>query len=151
MDDEKFMYKALLEAKKAYLKGEVPIGAIIVCRGAVIAKGHNQRERFKDPTAHAEVIAIREASRVLGGWRLPGTTLYVTLEPCPMCAGAIINARVERVVYGAIDPKAGAAGTLMNILEDERLNHRVKVTKGILEEECRNILQLFSRFAKRIE
>ncbi len=145
MDDEKFMYKALLEAKKAYLKGEVPIGAIIVCRGAVIAKGHNQRERFKDPTAHAEVIAIREASRVLGGWRLPGTTLYVTLEPCPMCAGAIINARVERVVYGAIDPKAGAAGTLMNILEDERLNHRVKVTKGILEEECRNILQLFFR------
>ena len=145
MDDGKFMYKALLEAKKAYLKGEVPIGAIIVYEGAVIAKGHNQRERLKDPTAHAEMIAIREASRVLGGWRLPGTTLYVTLEPCPMCAGAIINARIGRVVYGAMDPKAGAAGTLMNILEDERLNHRVKVTKGILEEECRNILQLFFR------
>jgi tRNA(adenine34) deaminase len=145
MDDEKFMQKALIEAKKAYLKGEVPIGAVIVHGDEIVSRGHNQRELWQDPTAHAEIIAIREASAVLKRWRLTGTTLYVTVEPCPMCAGAIVNARIDRVVYGVPDSKAGAAGTLMNILNDDRLNHRVVVTEGVLMEECRGILQQFFR------
>jgi len=139
------MQQALLEARKAYDMGEVPIGAVIVKDGKVIARGHNLRETEKDPTLHAEMVAIREAARYLGGWRLTGCELYVTIEPCPMCAGAIIQARIERVVFGAMDPKAGCAGSLYNLLQDPRFNHRVEVVGGVMEEECRRIMQDFFR------
>ncbi len=144
--DERFMKKAIEQARLAENINEVPIGAVIVRDGEVIATGYNLRETSKDPTAHAEMIAIREASKQLGGWRLIGCTLYVTLEPCPMCAGAIVQSRIERVVYGTMDPKAGCAGSLMNILEDPRFNHRVKVLSGVLQDECSDILtQFFKR------
>jgi len=139
------MQQALVEAQKAYDMGEVPIGAVIVKDGEVIARGHNLREREKDPTLHAEMVAIREAAKHLGGWRLTGCELYVTIEPCPMCAGAIIQARIQRVVFGALDPKAGCAGSLYNLLQDPRFNHRVEVVGGIMEEECRRIMQDFFR------
>jgi len=139
------MQQALLEARKAYDMGEVPIGAVIVKDGKVIARGHNLRETEKDRTLHAEMVAIREAARYLGGWRLTGCELYVTIEPCPMCAGAIIQARIERVVFGAMDPKAGCAGSLYNLLQDPRFNHRVEVVGGVMEEECRRIMQDFFR------
>lgn len=138
-----YMKEALLEAKKAEVLGEVPIGAVIVKDGTIIAKGHNLRETLKDPTAHAEIIAIREASKRLGGWRLHGCTLYVTLEPCQMCAGALIQSRVDRVVYGAKDLKAGAAGSLLNLLNDERFNHQVSIESGVLEEESAHLLKIF--------
>ncbi|MEW9672645.1 tRNA adenosine(34) deaminase TadA [Ammoniphilus sp. 3BR4] len=143
--DEPFMLLALEEAKKAAEMGEVPIGAVIVRNGEVIGKGHNLRETCKDPTAHAEMIAIKEASERLGGWRLINSTLYVTLEPCPMCAGAIVQSRIERVVYGVSDPKAGCAGTLMNLLQEDRFNHRAQVTSGVLAESCSGILKDFFR------
>jgi len=139
------MQQALVEAQKAYDMGEVPIGAVIVKDGEVIARGHNLREREKDPTLHAEMVAIREAAKHLGGWRLTGCELYVTIEPCPMCAGAIIQARIQRVVFGALDPKAGCAGSLYNLLQDPRFNHRVEVISGVMEEECRRIMQEFFR------
>lgn len=139
------MQQALVEAQKAYDMGEVPIGAVIVKDGEVIARGHNLREREKDPTLHAEMVAIREAAKHLGGWRLTGCELYVTIEPCPMCAGAIIQARIQRVVFGALDPKAGCAGSLYNLLQDPRFNHRVEVIGGVMEEECRRIMQEFFR------
>lgn len=142
---EHFMQQALLEAQKAYDMGEVPIGAVIVKDGEVIARGHNLRETGKDPTLHAEMVAIREAAQRLGGWRLTGCELYVTIEPCPMCAGAIIQARIQRVVFGALDPKAGCAGSLYNLLQDPRFNHRVEVVGGVMEEECRRIMQEFFR------
>ncbi|MFV9511862.1 tRNA adenosine(34) deaminase TadA [Tepidibacillus sp. LV47] len=142
---EKYMQEALLEAKKAEALGEVPIGAVIVKDGKIIARGHNLRETKKDPTAHAEMIAIQQASQVLGGWRLHRCTLYVTLEPCQMCAGAIIQARIDHVVYGAKDPKAGCAGTLCNLLEDPRFNHQATVTSGVLEEEASLLLKKFFR------
>ena len=143
MNDETFMHRALLEAKKAYLKGEVPVGAIITLDGQVIARGHNRREELQDPTAHAEILVIREAIAVGAGLSLKGATLYVTLEPCSMCAGALVLARVARLVYGAPDPKSGAAGSIMNLVEHEALNHRLDVTSGVLQEECATLLRQF--------
>jgi tRNA(adenine34) deaminase len=138
-----WMKEAIKEAKRAEEIGEVPIGAIIVKGNEIIARGHNRRELDRNPLAHAEIIAIQEASRKLGGWRLIGTTLYVTLEPCPMCAGAILQSRIERVVFGASDPKAGCVGTLMNLLQDERFNHQAEVDQGVLAEECGLLLKDF--------
>jgi len=146
-DDKQFMNAAVEEAKKAAFIGEVPVGAVIVCDGNVIAKAHNQRENLADPTAHAEVLAIQQAAGKLSRWRLTGCTIYVTKEPCPMCAGAIYQARLDRLVYGVADEKAGAAGTLYNITDDERLNHRVEVENGICQEECKQLIQKF--FAKK--
>ncbi len=143
--DVDFMEMALEQARKACYSGEVPVGAVLVRGGLVIASGRNRCEELKDPTAHAEILALREAGRILGGWRLPGCTLYVTLEPCPMCAGALVQARVDRLVYGAADPKGGACGTLYNIVQDERLNHRLAVTGGVLEDACAALLREFFR------
>ena len=143
MNDETFMHRALLEAKKAYLKGEVPVGAVITLDGQVVARAQNRREELQDPTAHAEIWAIREAAAKLRSWRLVGATIYVTLEPCPMCAGALVLARIGRLVYGAADPKSGAAGSVMNLVNHEVLNHRVSVTSGILEDECSALLKQF--------
>lgn len=140
---------ALEEAKAAAAVGEIPVGAVIVRDGDVIGRGHNRRELDNDPTAHAEVVAIRDASKRLGAWRLTGTTLYVTIEPCPMCAGALVLARIDRLVYGAPDPKAGATGTLYNIVQDSRLNHRMEVEAGVLEDECRSVMQQFFRERRR--
>lgn len=142
---EAYMQAAIEEAKKAALIGEVPIGAVVVRNGEIVGRGYNLRETGKDPTLHAEMIAIREASERLGGWRLIGCTLYVTLEPCPMCAGAIVQARIEQVVYGAPDPKAGCSGTLMNLLDEPRFNHQVPVIRGVCEEECGMLLKQFFR------
>lgn len=143
MEDQKWMGEALAEAAKAADIGEVPIGAVIVKDGGIVGRGHNRREADKDPTFHAEMIAIREAARRLGGWRLAGCTLYVTIEPCPMCAGAILMARIDRAVYGAADPKAGCAGTLYDLLTDKRFNHRSEVTAGVREAECGAIIREF--------
>ncbi len=143
--DVDFMEVALGQSRKAFSCGEVPVGAVLVRRGQVVAKGRNRCEEMKDPTAHAEILALREAGRILGGWRLPECTLYVTLEPCPMCAGALVQARVDRLVYGAADPKGGACGTLYNIVQDERLNHRLAVTGGVLEDACAALLREFFR------
>jgi tRNA(adenine34) deaminase len=145
MNDEYYMSLAIEEAKKAGALGEVPIGAVIVRNGEVVGRGYNLRETGKNPLAHAEIIAIKEASETLGGWRLLDTTLYVTLEPCPMCAGAIVQARIPRVVYGAMDPKAGCAGSLMNLLQEERFNHQVEMVQGVCEEECSALLKDFFR------
>ena len=143
---EHYMRLALEEASAAMGQHEVPIGAVIVHGGRVIARAHNQREQLCDPTAHAEMIAITQAAESLKSWRLDGCTLYVTLEPCPMCAGAIVQARIPTVVYGAADPKAGAVHTLYRLLEDSRLNHRCLVVSGVLIEECGRILtQFFQR------
>lgn len=144
-EDERWMSEAILQARKAEAIGEVPIGAVIVRDGEIVGAGHNLRETNRDPTAHAEMAAIREASERLGAWRLLGCTLYVTLEPCPMCAGAILQSRVERVVYGAADPKAGCVGTLMDLLQDTRFNHRLPWTSGVLQEECGALLTDFFR------
>lgn len=144
-EDQAWMYKALEEAKKAELIGEVPIGAIIVKDGEVIGTGYNLRETKHDPTAHAEMVAIREACDRIGAWRLLECTLYVTLEPCPMCAGAIVQSRIQRVVYGTRDPKAGCAGTLMNLLQEPRFNHETELTEGVLQSECATILTQFFR------
>lgn len=143
--DETFMAHALKEAQKAGRKGEVPIGAVIVHEGVIVARGHNKRELANDPAAHAELLAIRAASKKLGRWRLTGATLYVTLEPCLMCMGAIILARVTRLVFGAMDPKAGACGSLYDVSEDRRLNHRVHVTRGVLACESEAALKEFFR------
>jgi len=140
---ERFMAIALEEAQKAYRKGEVPIGAVIVHDGIVIGRGHNLRETSKDPTAHAEMIAIRAASETLGGWRLIDCDMYVTIEPCPMCAGAIYQSRISNLYIGAMDPKAGAVGSLYNIPRDERLNHLVNVEYDILQEPCSRIMKDF--------
>ncbi len=141
--DDTFMRMALEEAARAPAVGEVPIAALIVHDGLVLAQAHNYRELWQDPTAHAEVIAIRAAATALGTWRLTGTTLYVTLEPCAMCIGAIILARVSRVVFGAWDPKAGACGSLFNLPSEPKLNHQVLVTGGILEQESQALIQKF--------
>jgi tRNA(adenine34) deaminase len=143
--DEAFMAEALLEARAAAAEGEVPIGAVVVADGHVVGRGRNARERRADPTAHAEVLALQEAARSLGRWRLSGATVYATLEPCPMCAGALVNARVDRLVYAVPDPKAGAAGTLFDIVRDSRLNHRLEVTSGVLAAECGDLLTQFFR------
>jgi tRNA(adenine34) deaminase len=142
-DDERFMRLAIAEARRAQARGEVPVGAVVVHRGALISRGHNGRERGSDPTAHAEVVALRRAGKRLGGWRLTGCTLYVTLEPCAMCVGAMVNARVDRLVYGPRDPKAGAVDSLYNIARDPRLNHRMAVTDGVLEGELSQMLSSF--------
>jgi tRNA(adenine34) deaminase len=142
---EHWMREAIAEAHQAEAIAEVPIGAIIVYDGRIVGRGHNLRETSLDPTAHAEMIAIREASRNLGAWRLSGCTLYVTLEPCPMCAGAVVQSRIDRVVYGTPDPKAGCAGTLMNLLQEERFNHRTEIIEGVLKEECAQLLTSFFR------
>ena len=142
-EDLDFMRLALAEAQQAAKEGEVPVGAVIVCRGEVIAAAHNQREMLRDPTAHAEMIALTQAAESLGAWRLEGCTLYVTLEPCPMCAGAIIQARVPKIVYGAADPKAGAVESLYQLLEDARLNHQSEITAGVMAEECGAVLKEF--------
>ncbi len=148
-DDNYWMGRALRLARRAEALGEVPIGALLVKDNTVIGKGFNQREGKNDPSAHAEMIAIRQASRKLKAWRLTGTTLYVTLEPCPMCMGALLLARVERVVFGCLDPKGGAAGSLYNLAADNRFNHRVELTTGVREAECSAILTLFFRNLRR--
>ena len=140
--EEFFMRKALAQAEKASKLGEMPIGAVVVRDGKIIARGHNKRENGKNALLHAEIVAIDKACRKLGGWRLPGCEIYVTLEPCPMCAGAIINARVKRVIYGASDPKAGSCGSLANLFEMP-YNHKPEVVSGVLEEECSGILKEF--------
>jgi tRNA(adenine34) deaminase len=150
-DDEFYMQRALELARAAAARGEVPVGALVVRGGAVIAESANRREEAKDPTAHAELLAIQAAARELGGWRLTGTTLYVTLEPCAMCAGALVLARVERLVYGADDPKAGAVRSLYRLVEDERLNHRLEVVRGVLAAECGELLREFFRRRRRRE
>jgi tRNA(adenine34) deaminase len=137
------MREALAEAVKAGQRGEVPVGAVAVYQGGIIGRGHNLRETSRDPSAHAELTAMRAAAAYLGSWRLVGVDIYVTLEPCPMCAGALVNARVPRLVYGADDPKAGAVRTLYQLLEDSRLNHRVEVVSGILADECAASLRTF--------
>ncbi len=143
LTDLRFMALALAEAELAAGEDEVPIGAVIVRDGQILASAHNQREQLLDPTAHAEMIAITQAATALNSWRLEECTLYVTLEPCPMCAGAIVQSRVKRVVYGADDPKAGAVRSLYQLLEDARLNHRAVVTAGVLAEECGQMLSRF--------
>ncbi|MYL69218.1 tRNA-specific adenosine deaminase [Halobacillus litoralis] len=145
LDDEHYMKLALKEAEKAELEGEVPIGAVIVKDGEVVAKGYNQRETSQLASSHAEFIAIEKANKQVGSWRLEDCTLYVTLEPCPMCAGAILQSRIPRVVYGAKDPKAGCAGTLLNLLDDERFNHKSEILPGVMEEACGKILTDFFR------
>jgi tRNA(adenine34) deaminase len=134
---------ALRESQKALDIQEVPVGAVIVHEGRIIAKAHNQRELLRDPTAHAEMIAITQAAEAMQSWRLENTIMYVTLEPCPMCAGAIVLARIPEVVFGAQDPKTGAAGSLMNLLQDDRLNHQVRLTGGVMAQECGAILRDF--------
>jgi tRNA(adenine34) deaminase len=148
-DEEYFMRLALREAERAREHGDVPIGAVVVRGSEVIAAGRNERELRGDPTAHAEILALREAAQALGSWRVLETTLYVTLEPCAMCAGAIVLARVPRVRYGASDPKAGAAGSVLDVLSEPRLNHRPEVRGGLLGEECGALLSEF--FAARRE
>ena len=143
--DEKFMKVAIEEAKKALEINEVPIGAVLVKDGEIISKGYNRRQTTQRSITHAEILAIDEACEELGTWRLEDTVLYVTLEPCPMCAGAIIQSRVSKVVYGASDPKAGCAGTLMNLLGDSRFNHQSEVVSGVLELECGEMLTTFFR------
>ncbi len=148
-DDERFMRLALEEARLAANEGEVPIGAVVVCDGTVVARAHNRRETDHDPSAHAEFSALVAASQALGRWRLTGCTVYVTLEPCLMCAGLMINARVDRCVYGASDPKGGALGTLYDVSHDERLNHAFAVTDGVLAEECASELRAFFRARRK--
>jgi tRNA(adenine34) deaminase len=141
--DEDFMRMALAEAEKAAVCGETPVGAVLVIAGDVIAVAHNMRETWQDPTAHAESLVLREAAARLGRWRLQDATLYVTLEPCLMCAGALVLARVNRLVYGCRDPKAGALGSVYDVVRDGRLNHVYRITPGVLETECRKILSGF--------
>ncbi|MEX2112329.1 MAG: tRNA adenosine(34) deaminase TadA [Pirellulales bacterium] len=147
---EYFMRMALAEAAAALAEDEVPVGAVIVYGERVIAAAHNQREQLHDPTAHAEMIAITQAAEALGSWRLEGCTLYVTLEPCPMCAGAILQARIDTLVYGAADPKAGAVQTLYQLLSDPRLNHRTQSVGGVLVNECGGMLTQFFQSRRRL-
>ncbi|MFO0697706.1 MAG: tRNA adenosine(34) deaminase TadA [Nitrospira sp.] len=149
-DDFQFMELALEQARLAPLVGEVPIGAVLVSDNRIVASAHNYREVSQDPTAHAEIIVIRKAAEHLKTWRLTHTTLYVTLEPCPMCAGAIVQARIARLVFGAWDPKAGACGSILDIPSERRFNHRVQVTGGLREKESRRLLQEFFRLKREI-
>ncbi len=143
--EEKYMRAAIREAKKAYALEEVPIGCVIVYEDKIIARGYNRRNTDKNTIAHAEMTAIKKASKKLGDWRLEGCTMYVTLEPCQMCAGAIVQARLDEVVIASMNPKAGCAGSVLNLLEVPAFNHQVKITKGILEEECSAMLSTFFR------
>lgn len=142
---ERWMREAIAQARLAEEIGEVPIGAVVVRGNEIIGRGYNLRETSQDATAHAEIVAIREASQAIGAWRLLDCRLYVTLEPCPMCAGAIVQSRVPQVIYGTRDPKAGCAGTLMNLLQEPRFNHRTEIVEGILQEECASLLTQFFR------
>ncbi len=142
-DDEKYMKQALAQAKKAYKLGEVPIGCVIVYEDRIIGRGYNRRNTDKNTLCHAEITAIKKASRVMNDWRLEGCTMYVTLEPCQMCAGACVQARIDRVVIGCMSPKSGCAGSVMNILQTEGFNHRVEITKDVLHDECSSILTRF--------
>lgn len=144
-EDEKYMRQALRLAKKASDNGDVPIGCLIVYEGKVIARGYNRRNKDKQSLAHAELIAIKKASKVLGDWRLEDCKMYVTLEPCQMCAGAIVQARIPEIVIGCMNPKAGCAGSIINLLDIQEFNHQVKVTKGVLESECSSMLTEFFR------
>ncbi|MDX1961713.1 MAG: tRNA adenosine(34) deaminase TadA [Pirellulales bacterium] len=148
--DEDYIRMALAEASLAAQAGEVPVGAVLVHEGRILATAHNLREQLHDPTAHAEMLAITRGARELGDWRLEGCALYVTLEPCPMCAGAILQARIPRVVYGAADPKAGAAASLFQLLTDPRLNHRCAVAGGVLAAECGEILSRFFQAQRKL-
>lgn len=148
--DKRLMEIAVEAAKIAAENGDVPIGAVIVYKDQIIGKAYNQKEQLKDPTAHAEIIALTQAAAYLNSWRLNGCTMYVTLEPCTMCAGALVLARIDRLVFGCHDPKAGACGSLYDIVRDERLNHRLEVTPGVLVDECSRMLQEFFRH-RRIE
>jgi tRNA(adenine34) deaminase len=145
MTEDGAMIEAIALARAAAADGEVPVGAVVLHEGVVVGRGANRREGARDPTAHAEILAIREAARTLGRWRLTGATLVVTLEPCAMCAGAMVLGRIDRLVYGAADPKAGAAGSLMNLCADPRLNHRMEVVAGVRAAECGALLQEFFR------
>lgn len=144
-DDNYYMGVALEEAQKAFDLGEVPIGAILVINDEIVAKAHNMRETWQDATAHAEVILIQETCKKLGRWRLTGATLYVTIEPCPMCAGALVNSRVDRLVYGSADYKAGAIESIFNVVQNAALNHRIDVTTGVRADECSQIMRDFFR------
>ena len=150
MTDEHFMEEALRQARKAVAKGEVPVGAVLVVEGKIVTRAHNQVEELKDATAHAEMLAVTAAAGELDGWRLTEATVYVTKEPCPMCAGALVLSRVKRVVYGAADPRMGAAGGAMNLLQFAGMNHQCEVTGGVRAEECRDLLKEFFQ-AKRLE
>lgn len=143
LEDIRLMKEALKEAKIAYSLQEIPVGAIIVYNNRVIARAHNRKEELQDPTAHAEILALQKAARYLGTWHLENTTLYVTLEPCPMCAYAMLQARIGRLVFGASDPKAGAAGSVINIIRNKKFNHQIEITKDILYKECSLILKNF--------
>lgn len=145
------MREALEQARAAAIHGDVPVGAVVVREGRVIARAHNERELRGDPTAHAEVLALRAAADAVGKWRLDGCTLYVTLEPCVMCAGAMQQSRIDRVVFGAADPKGGATGTLYNVAADPRLNHEVDVTHGVLAEECSRLLSEFFAMHRKVD
>lgn len=149
MNDEYYMREAIKEAKKAEAKGEVPIGAVLVLHDEIVARAHNLRETEQRSLAHAEMLAIDEACRKLGTWRIEDAVLYVTLEPCPMCAGAVVLSRVDKVVFGAFDPKGGCTGTLMNLLQEERFNHQAEVVSGVLGEECGEMLSAFFRKLRR--
>ena len=150
LSDTYFLKKALAQAQKAYAQEEVPIGAVLVLKNRIISEGFNLREAQSDPTAHAEIIALQKASQKLKSWRLEVTTLYVTCEPCLMCAGALLQARIERLVYGCADPKAGAVSSLYQTLQDSRLNHQIIVQGGVLEEECRELLQKFFKLRRGV-
>ena len=143
--DEKFMRQAMTQAKKAYAQGETPIGCVIVYQDKVIARGYNKRNGKKNTLAHAEIIAIHKASKIIGDWRLEECTMYVTLEPCPMCAGAIVQARISRVVLGSINPKAGCAGSVLNLLQQPGFNHQVELTTGVMGEDCSQLMSGFFR------
>ena len=147
--DQRFMREAIRQAKKAYALDEVPIGCVIVYEGRIIARGYNRRNTDKNTLAHAELIAIKKASKKLGDWRLEGCTMYITLEPCQMCAGAIVQARVSRVVVGSMNPKAGCAGSVLNLLQMEAFNHQVELATGVLEEECSKMLSGFFQELRR--
>ena len=151
MDHAVFMREALAEAEKARVLGEVPIGAVVALENKIIGRGHNLREVLKDSSAHAEILAMREAAGFIGDWRLNGATLYATIEPCAMCAGAIVQFRVSTLVYGAADPKAGAVDSVVDLVREPRFNHRVEVVAGVLEEECRSIIRRFFRELRQKE
>ena len=148
-EKNKFMKQALKEAKKAYEKLEVPVGAVIVKDGKIIAKAHNLKETKTDTTKHAEILAIQKASKKLESWRLLDCEMYITLEPCSMCAGAIINSRIKKIYIGALDEKTGAAGSVLNLFEDYKFNHKVEVEKGVMQKECENILKYFFKMLRK--
>ena len=148
-EDERWMRLALAEAEKAFQEDEVPVGAVVVQDGCIIGRGHNRTEHLQDPTAHAEILAIGAAASALSSWRLEGADIYVTVEPCSMCAGALVLARVKRLVFGVRDPKAGACGSILNIVRHDRLNHRIEVTEGVLADEAAGLLREFFRHLRR--